>query len=58
MYGKDWKDSEFKKVVRISEEDLEYLKKIKDKKTIAGMLHFIITKFRKNETPQRKGGKS
>lgn len=45
---KDWKDSEFEKVVRIKKEDLEFLKKEKGKKTIAGMLSFIINFYKEN----------
>jgi len=49
MYEKkDWKDSEFDKIVRIKSEDLEFLKKVKKFKSIAGMLHFIISKYRKD----------
>ena len=45
---KDWKYSEFEKVVRIKKEDLEFLKNEKGKKTIAGMLSFIINFYKEN----------
>ncbi len=43
----DWKDSEFKKFVRIKEDSLIKIKEIKDKKSIAGKLEEIINYYLK-----------
>ena len=56
MEKKDWEDSEFEKKVRISLEDLEFIKKIKKKKSIAGKLKEIINHYRK-DTTQKPGTK-
>lgn len=44
---RDWTETEFTHKVRISEEDLNYIKKIKGKKSIAGKISEIINKHRK-----------
>lgn len=42
MNGKKWENSIYTKIVRISKEDLEFLKDNKEKLSIAGFLHFLI----------------
>lgn len=42
-----WEKSKFNKKIRISEEDLEFLRKIKGKKCMAGKLSEIIMKYKK-----------
>ena len=49
MYGKDWKDSVYKRIVRISITDLAFLKENKGKLSIAGFLHFIIQYYKANQ---------
>jgi hypothetical protein len=43
----------FKKRIRIRENQLEWLRKNKDTKTMAGFLDKIINKFRKNDEKQK-----
>ena len=50
MDKQNWEDNEFQKKVRIKEEDLEWLKKTKGKKTIAIRLEEIIKKERYGKT--------
>lgn len=50
MNQESWEDNEFQKKVRIKEEDLEWLKKTKGKKTIARRLEEIIKKERYGKT--------
>lgn len=44
----NWKQSKYKKIIRISIEDLDFLKQEKDKKSLAGFLEEII-KYYKDE---------
>lgn len=46
MYIK--KRTRFDRLVRISQEQLEWLKKVKDTKTVAGFLDRIINDYKKN----------
>lgn len=48
---KKWKETEFTEKVRISKEDLEFLRNTKGKKTLAGRLREIISKERKSVNP-------
>lgn len=43
---RNWENTEFTRQVRISEEDLQYLRKIKKKQTIATVLSDIIYKHK------------
>ena len=53
MFEKKWEDSEFNRMVRIKNEQLEKIKKAKGQKTIAGKLDEIINYYF-NGTPKRK----
>lgn len=46
MEKKDWGETEYTERVRITKEDLEWLKKKKGKKTLAGKLQEIIKVYR------------
>lgn len=46
MERKDWKESLFTKKIRITEEDLEYIRKLKGKGSLARKLQEIISKHR------------
>ncbi len=46
MEEKNWNESKFSKKVRITDEDLEYLKTIRGKLSIAGKLSEIIGKHK------------
>lgn len=48
MVKTDWNKSRFKKLVRITEEDLNWIKKQKGKKSSAGFLEAIIKFVKKN----------
>lgn len=43
---RDWEDTDFTEKIRISREDLEYVKKIKGKKSLARTLQEIIKKYK------------
>jgi len=43
---RDWEDTDFTEKIRISKDDLEYIKKIKGKKSLARTLQEIISKHR------------
>lgn len=45
----DWTETEFTHKVRISEEDLNYIKRIRGKTSIARKLNEIINKYKKYE---------
>lgn len=50
-----WEDSQFTKKIRISESNLEYIRKIKKKRGLAGMLDVIIRYYKKyGDAPVRK----
>ena len=44
----NWEKSEFKKKIRITEEDYLYILATKNKKSIAGRLKEIIEEYKKN----------
>lgn len=46
---KDYKTTRFKRRIRIAEESLEYIRRVKGKYTLAGMLDKIINEHRKND---------
>ena len=48
MDGNKWEKSKFNKRIRISNENLEFLRMIKGKKSLAGKLVEIIREYRKN----------
>ncbi len=50
-----WKKSKYSKQIRLSEEDLAFIRRIKQKKSMAGMLAEIIGKFRKTGGPPFQG---
>jgi len=55
MYKRDFKQSRFTKTVGMSEKHHKYLNKIKKKKTLAGMLEFIINHYRnKNKSYDKR----
>jgi len=43
----EWKDSKYKKLIRITEEDLDWIKENKGKKSGAGFLEEIIKNSKK-----------
>ena len=45
----NWADSNYQKLVRISEEDLAWLKKSREDLSMAGFLHFVIQTYKANE---------
>lgn len=45
----DYAESEYKKRIRITDEDLEWIKKNKGKKSAAGFLEEIIKQYKNNE---------
>ncbi len=46
MRNKSWEQSDFTKVVRVTEEDYEWLKQHKLKKSLAGFLKHVIAKIK------------
>lgn len=53
---RDWKQSEYKKLVRITEEDLKWLEANKHKKSRAGKLKEIIDFYKKNGSTKYNRG--
>lgn len=49
MYKRNGLKSRFKRLIRISEEDMQYLKSLKSKKSLAGRLEEIIKNYKTNE---------
>lgn len=49
MKKRSWKKTKFTKRIRISEENLEFLRGSKGRKCMAGKLNEIINKFRKEK---------
>lgn len=50
MDKQNWEENEFQKQVRVTEEDLQYLKKIRGKLSIARKLQEIIKRERYGKT--------
>jgi hypothetical protein len=46
-----YEDSNYKRQIRITEEDLEWIKEHKGKKSAAGFLEEIIKQYKTNEAP-------
>lgn len=49
---KDYKTTRFKRRIRITEENLEYIRRVKGKYTLAGMLDKIINDYRNEVLPK------
>lgn len=46
---RDWETTRFTKSIKLTEEDLEWIRENKGKKSAAGFLEFIINKYREGE---------
>jgi len=51
---RDYSDSEYTKTIGIKPKRLEYIRKIKGKKSLAGMLDLIIEKYELSENNNKK----
>lgn len=49
MEKKDWNETEFTEKIRITKEDLEYVRSTKGKKSLAGRLREIICRHKKHD---------
>lgn len=47
---RDWEDTDFTEKIRISRQDLEFIKRIKGKKSLARTLQEIIQKYGETKT--------
>jgi hypothetical protein len=50
MRDKEWNESRFNKRIRVTEDDLEWIKKNKGKKSAAGFLEEIIKQYKNEST--------
>jgi len=50
MERNKWEDTNFTEKIRISKSDLEYIRKSKGKKSLAGKLKEIINAYKKDKT--------